>query len=522
MLRAKTLSPTIATLSPYLRSHLCTLNTTGGAASSAISTTNATTSPPSNNSIPPVNEAQLLRVCTILYQQQNSPDSRLHNNLQNVPFQLTHEFFLQVCDKFPYSWRPVFKFHQFSQKQPHFSHTSTTFNKLLDVVGKSRNIDLLWELLQEIGRLGLVNTKTFIIASKVLASARELWKCVQIFHVMNGFGYVYSAENLNKVVEALCRSKLAAEANHVVVKLRKVIRPDGTTYRWLIYGYCDVGSLFEASKLWNLMADQGIDPDVATVETMLETLFKNNNFSDGLKLFQSMRVRRMNDLGLSTYRLVINWLCKRGKLGEGYMVFEEMRERGIQADSDTLASMVYGFMIKGRVNEGYKIVEGIEKPDISVYHGLIKGLLKLKRPKEATQVFREMIKRGCEPTMHTYVMLLQGHLGKRGRKGSDPLVNFDTIFVGGLVKAGKSLEATKYVERVLNRGVEKVLNRGVEVPRFDYNRFLHYFSNEEGVFMFEDMAKKLKEVGLFDLADIFSRYGEKMATRDRRRSRDNY
>jgi pentatricopeptide repeat protein len=146
-----------------------------------------------------------------------------------------------------------------------------------------------------------------------------------------------------------------------------------------------------------------------------------------------------------------------------------------------------------------------------VYHGLIKGLLRLRRAREATQVFREMIKRGCEPTMHTYIMLLQGHLGRRGRKGSDPLVNFETIFVGGLVKAGKSLEATKYVERIMRRGLE--------VPRFDYNKFLHYYSNEEGVVMFEEVSKKLREVGLFDLADIFQRYGQKMATRDKRRNR---
>ena len=125
-------------------------------------------------------------------------------------------------------------------------------------------------------------------------------------------------------------------------------------------------------------------------------------------------------------------------------------------------------------------------------------------------VFREMIKRGCEPTMHTYIMLLQGHLGKRGRKGTYPLVNFETIFVGGLVTVGKSLEATKYVKRSLRKGVG--------VPRYDYNKFLHYYSSEEGVVMFGEVAKKLREVGSVDLVDIFERYGLRMATRGRRRN----
>ena len=155
-------------------------------------------------------------------------------------------------------------------------------------------------------------------------------------------------------------------------------------------------------------------------------------------------------------------------------------------------------------------MEEIEKPDVSVYHGLIKGLLKLRRASEATQVFREMIKRGCEPTMHTYIMLLQGHLGKRGRKGTDKLVNFETIFVGGLVKAGNTLEATKYVKRSLRKGIA--------VPKYDYNKFLHYHSSEEGVAMFGEVAKKLREVGWVDLANIFERYGLKMATKGRRRN----
>ncbi|GFP87312.1 putative pentatricopeptide repeat-containing protein at1g26500 [Phtheirospermum japonicum] len=461
--------------------------------------------------IAPVNEAHLLRVCTVLYQQQNAPNTKLHTSLTKTPFHLNHEFFIQVCNKFPFSWRPIYRFHLFSISQPHFTHTPTTINKLLDIVGKSRNIDLFWDLCREIGQLRLVNVKTYIIALRTLAAARELKKCVEFFHLMNGFGYEYKVQTFNTVIEVLCKNKLVSEANHVAVKLRDWVKPDNETYKWLIYGFCDVGDLIEASKIWNLMVDDGFDPDINSIEVMLETLFKKNNFIEGFKLFHETRAKRTDFLGLSTYKLVIKWLCKKGKMGEAQVVFDEMSIRGIKPDNEVLGSITYGLMSRGRANEAYKVFEGVKNVDICVYHGLIKGLLKLKKANEATGVFREMIKRGCEPTMHTYVMLLQGHLGKRGRKGDDPLVNFDTIFVGGLIKAGKSVEAGKYVERVIDRGVE--------VPRFNYNEFLHCFSNEEGVVMFETMAGKLREVGLFDLADIFGRYGEKMATRYRRRDR---
>ncbi|KAJ1389840.1 Tetratricopeptide-like helical domain superfamily [Sesbania bispinosa] len=462
------------------------------------------------NPISPVNPNELIRVCTILYQQQNSPESRLHSKLASCEFQFTHEFFLQVCNNFPYSWRPVYRFFLYTQAHPSFTHTPVSFNKMLDIVGKSRNIDLFWKLLEEIARRRFANDKTFVIALRTLGGARELKKCVEVFHLMNSNGYEYNLGTLNKVVEAMCGCKLVEEAKFVVFKLKEWIRPDGVSYKHLIRGYCDKGDLIEASKIWNLMADEGFEPDVDAVEKMMETLFKVNQYGEAMNLFQTMRFKRMDDLGLSIYRLVIKWMCKKGMMSQAHEVFEEMLERGIQIDNLTLGSVVYGLLAKRRVREAYQIVDRIDVPDISVYHGLIKGLIRLRRASEATQVFREMIRRGCEPTMHTYIMLLQGHLGRRGRKGSDPLINFDTIFVGGMVKVGKSREAIKYVERVMNRGLE--------VPRFDYNKFLHYFSNEEGALMFEEVGKKLREVGLVDLADILERYGQKMATRDRRRN----
>ncbi|WOH12556.1 hypothetical protein DCAR_0832061 [Daucus carota subsp. sativus] len=88
-----------------------------------------------------VNPEHLLRVCTILYQQQNSPDPKLHSSLKASNFHLTHEFFLQA-----------------------------------------KNVDALWDLIREMGRRRLVNDQTYRIALKALASSRELKRCVEFIH----------------------------------------------------------------------------------------------------------------------------------------------------------------------------------------------------------------------------------------------------------------------------------------------------------------------------------------------------
>ncbi|CAN6477314.1 unnamed protein product [Victoria cruziana] len=455
--------------------------------------------------------SQLLRVCIVLYQQRNAPDAKLHSHLHNCSFELTHEFFLQVCSKFLFSWKPPFRFFKFTQTHyPSFVHTTTTYNKILDILGKCKTFHLLWETVTEMAHKGLVNVRTFQIAVKSLASSREMKKSVEIFHLMDANNFPYSLKTLNGVVESLCGARLVEEAWTIVKKLRPCIGPSVVTYKFLIVGFCRTGNLVQASKIWNMLVDEGFEPEIETWNEMIETLFKNNKGIEALKLFMSMREKQL-DPGLSTYRILINWLCKQDKVEQAQHMFDEMTKRGIRADNSICAALIFGLGNKGRVNEAYKMLERVEKPDVGVYHGLIKALVNLKRPGEATEVFRRMILRGCEPTMHTYIMLLQGHLGKKGRKGPHSSVNFDTVFVGGLVKKGKSLEACKYLERMINGGTE--------VPRFDFNKFLYLFSDEEGIEMFEEIGKRLREVGLNDLADIFVRYGEKMTTRDRRRRR---
>ncbi|KAI9169330.1 hypothetical protein LWI28_010787 [Acer negundo] len=275
LIRRLNLAKPLTTILSHRNHHarFLTTTTTATAESTQPQLTNPN-SPTSTSS--PVNPDHLLRVCTILYQQQNSPESRLHSSLTSCNFNLTHEFFLQVCNKFPLSWRPVHLFFLYTEKaHPSFPpHSTLTFNKMVDIIGKSRNIDLFWQVLQEMGRRRLVNDKTFRIALKTLAQVRELNKCVNFFHLMNNCGFEYSLERLNKVMETLCENKLVEEAKYLVLKLKEWIEPNGVTYGWLIKGFCDVGDLIEASKVWNLIIDQGFEPGIDVVDKMIETFLR--------------------------------------------------------------------------------------------------------------------------------------------------------------------------------------------------------------------------------------------------------
>ena len=59
----------------------------------------------------------------------------------------------------------------------------------------------------------------------------------------------------------MCGDGLVEDAKFVVSKLREWMKPSRVTYKCLIKGFCDVSDLVEASKVWNLMVDEGFQPD---------------------------------------------------------------------------------------------------------------------------------------------------------------------------------------------------------------------------------------------------------------------
>lgn len=80
------------------------------------------------------------------------------------------------------------------------------------------------------------------------------------------------------VISTICERKLVDVAKSVVFKVRRQlgIEPSEETYRFLILGFCRTGELVTATKLWNKMVAEGLEPDVDSYLEVVNTLFKYN------------------------------------------------------------------------------------------------------------------------------------------------------------------------------------------------------------------------------------------------------
>ena len=75
---------------------------------------------------------------------------------------------------------------------------------------------------------------------------------------------------------------------------------------------------------------------MASYEKMMDA-FKCNRTSDATAMFGTLKLERYHDMGWSSYRLLISWLCRKEKLVGAH--YGDMLKRRIGADNEVFASL---------------------------------------------------------------------------------------------------------------------------------------------------------------------------------------
>jgi len=88
--------------------------------------------------------------------------------------------------------------------------------------------------------------------------------------------------------------------------------------------------MFKGTKIYGFVLDEGFLPDFNVVEKFMETHFKVNNFGEVLKFIQTMKL--IDEVWVSTYRLVIKWSCKNEMRFNTHENFDDMHKRGLGID----------------------------------------------------------------------------------------------------------------------------------------------------------------------------------------------
>ncbi|KAL3349361.1 hypothetical protein AABB24_022476 [Solanum stoloniferum] len=463
------------------------------------------------------------RVCKVI-DELFSLDRNMEAVLDECGINLSHDLVVDVLDRFKHARKPAFRFFCWAAQRPGYAHDSRTYNAMMAILGKTRQFETMVSVLEEMGEKGLLTMEAFLISMKASAAAKERKKAIGMFELMKKYKFKVGVETINCLLDALGRAKLGKEAQLLFEKLEHRFTPNLLTYTVLLNGWCRVKNLMDAGKVWNEMIDKGFKPDIVAHNTMLEGLLKCKKRSDAIKLFEVMKAKGPSP-NTRSYTILIRDLCKQGKMDEAVAGFEEMLSSGCEADAATFTCLVTGFGNKKKMDKVFALLREMKEkgcpPDARLYNALIKLIINRRMPDDAVTLYKKMIRNGIQPTIHTYNMLMKSFFMTKNYdmahatweemslRGCCPDENSYTVFIGGLIGQGRSMEACKYLE--------EMIDKGMKAPQLDYNKFAADFSRGGKPDILEELAKRMKFSGKFEVSSLFARWAEMMKSRVKRR-----
>ncbi|KAF1891783.1 hypothetical protein Lal_00031592 [Lupinus albus] len=346
----------------------------------------------------PSNDAELLS--NILLQHHN-PFHAMESSHQLNGITFTPNLLFQTLLRLRDHSKIALSLFNYSKSLPNSPLSSSSYNLLVDIMGKVRQFDVAWQLIVEMDQHNLnLTSSTFFIMIRRLVAAGLTRQAVRAFNDIDSFvEKKTSSEDFCILLDTLCKYGHVKVAVEIFNRNKYRFKPDVKMYTVLIYGWCKLGRIKMAEGFFREMVEQGIEPNVVTYNVLL------NGICRKASLHPEERFER-------TVKNAEN-------------IFDEMRKRGIEPDvtSFSIVLHVYSRAHKPQLSlDKLKLMK--EKgicPTVVTYTSVIKCLCSCGRLEDAEDLLNEMVGSGVSPCAATYNCFFKEY---RGRKDADSALNF--------------------------------------------------------------------------------------------------
>uniref|UniRef100_A0A1D1YSX2 Pentatricopeptide repeat-containing protein At3g04130, mitochondrial n=1 Tax=Anthurium amnicola TaxID=1678845 RepID=A0A1D1YSX2_9ARAE len=368
-------------------------------------------------------------------------------------------------------WKSAMGFFRWAALCSGYKHSSGTYNKMVDLLGKMKQLNKMMDLVSEMREAGLVTLETVAKVMRRLAGARRWEDAIKMFDNLGTVGLVKSTDSMNILLDTLCKEKCVDAARGVFLELKAHIPPNAHTFNILVHGWCKANRIDEAEWAILEMKGYGFRPSVITYSTILKAHCKNFSFDRVYKLLDDMHAECCPP-NVVTYTIVMHSLAKSEEYEAALKIVDRMRAAGCKPDTLFYNSMIYVLGRAGRLSEASHLFEvdmhlnGVA-PNLSTYNTMISIFCYRLRDKDAMKVLEKMENTFCKPDLLTYCPLLKLCF-KRGKTDDmlcvlmNDIVNKHhlsldlatyTLLIHGLCRAGKFEWALLLFEEMVNQEI---------------------------------------------------------------------
>ncbi|KAK2651589.1 hypothetical protein Ddye_011445 [Dipteronia dyeriana] len=369
-------------------------------------------------------------------------------------------------------WKSALEFFNWVETQHQFRHTTDTYNRMIDILGKFFEFDSSWELIQRMRKNpdSNPNHATFRIMFKRYVSAHLVNEAIDTFDRLDEFNLKDETSYCN-LVDSLCEYKHVIEAQELCFGEGKIVGFDGLNgsdtkiYNMILRGWFKLGWWGKCREFWEEMDKRGVVKDLHSYSIFMDIMCKSGKPWKSVKLYKELKMKGIK-MDVVAYNTVISAVGISEGVDFAMRVYREMREVGCEPNVVTCNIILKLLCENGRVKEAYAVLGHMPKkgivPDVMTYHCFFRCL---EKPKEILRLFDWMIESGIRPKMDTYVMLIRkfGRWGflrpvllvwkKMKELGCSPDEFAYNALIDALIEKGMLDMARKFEEEMMEKGL---------------------------------------------------------------------
>ncbi|KAL9228309.1 hypothetical protein vseg_003903 [Gypsophila vaccaria] len=381
--------------------------------------------------------------------------------------ELSESLVEKVLLRFRHDWVPAFGFFNWAKHREGYTHTEKCYNLMVDILGMSRNFELMWGLIEEMDKQGgLISFGTMTKAMRRLAKGEEYDEAVVAFGKFEQFGVVRETAAMNMLIESLVKERNVERAQKVYADFKDEISPNIHTFNILIHGWCKAKKYSEAKQAMADMEKHGYQPDVYSYTCFVDYYCGQKDFRKVDAIMDEMQQKGCPP-NVVTYTIVMRALGNAKETNDALAVCHKMKESGCDPDASFYSALIYILSKSGRFKDACDLFEDMPKglPDVLTYNTMIAAACKHSREEYAIELLKQMEGTSCKPNLKTYTPLLKMCCEKKRMKVLNYLlddmfregVSLDLstycLLVDRLCKSGKLAHACFFLEQMVLKGM---------------------------------------------------------------------
>ncbi|KAK9726520.1 hypothetical protein RND81_05G221000 [Saponaria officinalis] len=384
--------------------------------------------------------------------------------------ELSESLVEKILLRFRHDWVPAFGFFNWAKHQVGYTHTENSYNLMVDILGMSRNFELMWELIEEMDKLGgLVSFFTLTKAMRRLAKGEKYDEAVEAFDKFERFGLPRETAAMNMLIEVLVKEGNVERAQKVYTELKDKIPPNSHTFNILIHGWCKATKYTEARQTMADMEKHGFQPDVYSYTCFVDYYCREKDFRKVDAIVDEMQQKGCSP-NVVTYTIIMRALGNAKETNKALEICHKMKQSGCDPDASFCSALIYILSKSGRFKDACDVFEDMPKgvADVLTYNTMIAAACKHSREEYAIELLKQMEETSCKPNLKTYTPLLKLCCEKKRmkvlnyllsdmfRKGVSLDLSMYCLLVDHLCKNGKLEHACSFFEQmVLKRMVPR-------------------------------------------------------------------